>query len=83
MLVALYSNQNYQAIKATLDGAGAGAPYGPLIFFSRGAVVLLILLLIIGLVALRRKPGFWSLMLGVIVGVGASGIMRKVFQAIS
>lgn len=38
---ARYSNHNYQMIKATLDGAGAGAPYGPLIlFFTAGSVVL-------------------------------------------
>ncbi len=79
---ARYSNQNYEAIKATLDGLGAGVPYGPpILLFTAGSVVLLVLLLIVGVVALRRKPGFWSLMLGVIVGVGASGVANRVFQA--
>ena len=80
---ARYSNQNYQAIKATLDGVNAGAPLGPLILlFTVGSVVLFVLLLIIGLIALRRRPGFWSLVLGVLVGVGGSGIVHRVYQAI-
>jgi len=77
-----YSNRNYEAIKATLDGLGAGAQYGPLILlFTAGSIVLLVLLLLVGVVALRRKPGFWSLMLGVLVGVGASGAASRVSQA--
>jgi hypothetical protein len=79
---ARYSNRNYGAIKATLDGLGAGAPYGPLILlFTAGSIVLLALLLIVGVFALRRKPGFWSLILGVMVGVGASGVGNRLSQA--
>ena len=80
---ARYSNQNYQAIKATLDGVNAGAPHGPLIlFFTAASVVVFALLLIIGLIALRRRRGFWSLVLGVMLGVGGSGIGHRAFQAI-
>src|SRR5262249_14161503 len=80
---ARYSNKNYAAIKATMDGLGAGAPYGPLILlFAAVSLVLLALLLIVGLIALRRKPGFWSLMIGVMAGIGGSGAMQRIYQAI-
>jgi hypothetical protein len=77
-----YSNQNYEAIKATLDGLKTGAPYGPLILlFTAGSVVLLVFLPVVGVIVLRQKPGFWSLMLGVIAGVSASGVVNRVLQA--
>ena len=72
---ARYANQNYQAIKDTLDGVNVGAPHGPLILsITVASIAAFVLLLIIGSIALRRRPGFWSLVLGVLGGVGASGI---------
>jgi hypothetical protein len=80
---ARYSNQNYGAIKATLDGVNTGAPLGPLILlFTVTSVVIFVLLLIIGLIALRRKPGFWSLVVGVLLGMSGLGIFDRVHQAI-
>jgi hypothetical protein len=80
---ARYSNQNYEAIKATLDGVNTGARLGPLILlFTVASVVIFILLLIIGLIALRRRPGFWSLVVGVFAGMGGSGVANRVYQAI-
>jgi hypothetical protein len=80
---ARYSNRNYQAIKATFDGVNTGAPLGPLIFlFTAASVVMFVLLLIIGLIALRRRPGFWSLVVGVLVGVSGLGIFDRVYLAI-
>ena len=80
---ARYSNQNYAAIKATLDGLKTGAPYGPpILLFTAGSMVLLVLLLIVGVIALRRKPGFWSLMLGVFAGVSASGVLNRGLQSL-
>jgi hypothetical protein len=56
-VAARYSNQNYEAIKATLDGLENGAPYGPLILlFAAGSMALLVVVLIVGVIALRRKP---------------------------
>ncbi len=79
---ARYANANYEAIKATADGIDARAPYGPLILlFTVGSVLLLVLLLIVGVVALRRRRGFWSLMLGVLAGMGGSSVMAVISSA--
>ena len=51
-------------------------------FAFRLRVVLVVTVLIVGVIALRRKPGFWSLMLGVFAGVSASGVLNTGLQAL-
>ena len=82
-LALRYTNQNYETIKATLEGVNTGAPAGPAILvFSVVSTFLLLLLLIVGVIALRQRRGVWRLMLGVAVGIGGSATVTTLHQAL-
>ena len=41
-----------------------------------------VLFLFVGLIALRRKLAFWRVVLGVFIGLGASGVMYNIYIAL-
>ncbi len=75
----IYSNENYELIKATLDGAQTGHPNGPLIFLLTAlSVPLFFLVLLVGLIAFRKSQKFWHFIIGIVAGFSAANILQAV-----
>lgn len=68
-----FSNDNYEGIKAVIDGGGTLPDWSPMVLaFSAGSMLLIPLCLLIGF----WRRGFLVFVAGVIGGVALSGTIR-------
>ncbi|MEM8975745.1 MAG: hypothetical protein AAGD43_27075 [Pseudomonadota bacterium] len=79
----IYSNENYEIIKATLDGAQTGAPNGPLIFvLTVLSLPLFLVVLLVGLIAFRKSQKFWYFIGGTVAGFFGANVLQSVTSGI-